>query len=419
MINASLFRGGLDRRFDEDAEYNTVRCRRAEGDRACANAATARPPSPDHCDDARSWGVGMAVIADVAKGRDNNFNLLRMLAATAVLLSHSWPLALGTGIAEPLKLLTGYKLGTIAVMLFFATSGFFITKSFATRTSVSDFVVARVARIFPGLFVVLALSAFLLGPVLTALPLSAYFGDPHAWTYVPRNLLLFPNHQWTLPGLFEANPIPAVNGSLWTLFYEAACYALVAGAILLGLARPATFPILLGLLVAIALGIEQRETGHFLAKTSILLLPFAIGAAAYIYRRFVPVSALLAIALAVLAAATRSTVFYFVTFPLAVAYAGLWFGFARLPYLRAYNRLGDLSYGVYIYAFPIQQVMVALFRITDPVLLAGAALPPVLVMAFLSWHLVESPALAHRHVLRTLGPWGRRIVLPGGSPALS
>jgi peptidoglycan/LPS O-acetylase OafA/YrhL len=361
----------------------------------------------------------MTVIADVAGGRDNNFNLLRMVAAAAVLVSHSWPIALGAGSAEPLVHATGYKLGTAAVILFFTTSGFFITKSFDTRSSALDFTVARVARIFPALFVVLFLSAFVLGPLLTTLPLLTYLSEWHVWTYLPRNLLLVPTSQWHLPGLFERNPIPAVNGSLWTLFYEAACYALVAAVAWLGLSRPTTFPLVLVLALGLVLGVEQREIGNVLARTSVLFLPFALGAGAYVYRRFVPVSFPLAAALVGLAVLTRSTPLYPITYAVALAYAALWFGFARLPGLRAYNRLGDFSYGVYVYAFPIQQAVVALFGVADPVLLALVSFPPVLLMAILSWHLVESPALAHRHVLRGLSLRRLPALLPVRGRVLS
>jgi len=83
----------------------------------------------------------------------------------------------------------------------------------------------------------------------------------------------------------------------------------------------------------------------------------------------------------------------------AVAYAALWFGFANIPGLKIYNRLGDYSYGMYIYAFPVEQMTMALFHHLTPWQLALASFPPTLLLAILSWTWIESPALNHRHIL--------------------
>lgn len=339
------------------------------------------------------------VVAARAEGRDNNFNLLRMIAASAVLVSHAYPLTLGKGAAEPLLASTGYKLGTTAVTIFFAVSGFFITKSFDRRNSIADFVLARVARIYPGLIVVLMLSAFLLGPALTALPLGRYFADLHTWTYVPRNLLLR-SQQWALPGLFlDAPQGPAVNGSLWTLYWEVCCYGLVMLCGLCRITRPAFFPLILCLAIGLILLVPQSEGGGLAHAAAILSFPFALGAAAYVYRQYVPVSGLLALALLALTALCRWTPAYPVLHALAISYGALWFGFAGIPGLRAYNRLGDYSYGMYIYAFPVEQVIATTLHPASPWTMIAIGFPITLVLAVASWTWIEAPALANRHVL--------------------
>jgi len=345
----------------------------------------------------------MVTVEQRSSGRDNNFNLLRMLAATAVLISHSWPLTLGKNTIEPLFLETGYKLGTTAVSIFFAVSGFFITKSFLNRASLADFALARIARIYPGLIVVLLLTVFVLGPLFTILPLTAYFGDLHTWAYVPFNLTL-KKMMWTLPGVFTDNPYGgpnggAINGSLWTLFSEVSCYFMVVVISLLGLSRPALFFIILAIAIGATFLIPQAEAGNLLRSSATLGLPFALGAATYIYRRWIPVSGLLAAALVGLAALSFDTIFYPMMHAFAVAYASLWFGFANIPGLKSYNRLGDYSYGMYIYAFPVEQMTMALFHHLTPWQLALASFPPTLLLAFLSWTYIESPALNHRHIL--------------------
>lgn len=341
----------------------------------------------------------MITIEQRAAGRDNNFNLLRMLAATAVLVSHAWPLALGENAIEPLLLTTGYKLGTTCVTIFFAISGFFITKSFDRRVSISDFAVARIARIYPGLLVVLVLTVALLGPAFTSLPLLEYLANIRTWAYIPINLSLALK-QWALPGVFASNPAgAAVNGSLWTLYYEALCYLLVVVATLAGLTRRSLFPVLLLIAAGSTIVFRQSEGGGLLHAASTLTLPFALGSAAYIYRAFVPLSLWLALLLIVAAALCRATPAYPLLHAVALSYAALWFGFARIPLLRPYNRLGDYSYGMYIYAFPVEQAVVALFHGVSPLQLTAISLPITTIFAYFSWTWVEEWALAHRHTI--------------------
>ncbi len=161
-------------------------------------------------------------LADVLAGRDNNLNAIRMLAAIAVMVSHAWPIT-GAEAAEPLKSQTGQALGHYSVAIFFGISGLLIARSFDRQRSLFHFVVARVLRLFPALLVALVLTV-IAGAFVSQLGLSAYLGSPDVWTYVPANLSLA-FLQYSLPGVFESNVYgTAINGSLWTLFYEVACY---------------------------------------------------------------------------------------------------------------------------------------------------------------------------------------------------
>jgi len=363
----------------------------------------------------------MVTVEFRAVGRNNNFNLLRMIAATAVLVSHAWPLALGPTVAEPLATATGYKLGTTAVTIFFAVSGFFITKSFDQRNSVSDFLVARVARIYPGLLTVLLLTAFVLGPVFTTLPIGAYLRDRHVWTYVPFNLSL-KHLQWGLPGVFLTNPTPpAINGSLWTLFYEICCYAAVVATGLTRISRPITFPLILLTAIAPFFFIPHGGKETLLEAVAILTLPFALGAAAYVYRRYVPLSGWLATGLLTAAALAHGSFIYPLIYALALSYASLWLGFSKIPGLHRYNLLGDYSYGMYIYAYPVEQMVVALTHPIGPTALIAISLPITLLLAVASWTMIEAPTLAHRHTLaarlRVRHIRGKDLVAPDGAMA--
>jgi peptidoglycan/LPS O-acetylase OafA/YrhL len=166
----------------------------------------------------------LLVLAE-SSGRENNFNLLRVLAAIAVLFSHCFPLTRGPEAAEPLNALLGHSLGKVAVLIFFVISGFFVSQSFHRCASLSDFIAARVLRIYPGFIVVLVFGVVVIGAMTTAMPVNEYYSDPSTFIYVLNGLTL----KWIqvgLPGVFLTNPYPfAVNGSLWTLFYEVLCYA--------------------------------------------------------------------------------------------------------------------------------------------------------------------------------------------------
>lgn len=334
-------------------------------------------------------------IADCSDGRDNNFNLLRMFAAIGVLVSHAYPVTRGPGTPQLLEgWLKGVTLGDACVLIFFAISGFFITRSFDQKNSLRVFILARILRIFPALAMMLALTVFIAGLWVSAAK------DMPFWVsgvqYAIRNFLLFlpaPD----LPGLFATNPFgPIVNSSLWTLSYEVMCYLWVLACGLLGLlARPRTFLIALSIFtVALVAKTFWDMTPRF--ETLIYLgLPFIIGMSFYIWRSIIPLSGSLALFLVILAALSHPTPVFLPMMILAMSYAVFVIGYAKIPALAHYNRFGDYSYGTYIYAFPLQQAAVAA-GLATPLLNIAAALPLTMICALISWRYIEAPALKMR-----------------------
>lgn len=337
----------------------------------------------------------MVYLGSRATGRDNNLNLIRMLAATAVLVSHAWPIALGTGTGEPLKSLTGYSLGTLSVMVFFVISGFLITASFERSSSARSFILARVLRLFPALLVNLIFVAFLLAPLVTTLPVAAFLTSPEPYTFVLRNLALFPL-VYDLPGVFQDQPYTSVVGSIWTLRHEVMCYAGVFLAGLLGAWRSgARAALALGLyaLIWALLALTAPALPALIAGFAALSLPFAIGVAFYMLRDRLPIS-LIGVGLSIaLAWATQSTWIYPAALALAIGYATFWLAYVPGGAIRAYNRLGDYSYGVYVYAFPLQGAVVWVFGAQSPLENIAYSLPPTLLLSVLSWHWIEAPAM--------------------------
>jgi peptidoglycan/LPS O-acetylase OafA/YrhL len=158
------------------------------------------------------------VIGDVSKGKSNNFDAIRFFAASAVIFSHSYPVTANNN-KEILILLSKdqISLGGLAVAVFFTVSGFLICDSWEKSKSLVTFLKSRILRIFPGLFFALLITAFLLGPLVTTLPLKAYFSNIQTYMYM-QSIFLHNTNQYYLPGVFVLNiynPITKlINASL-------------------------------------------------------------------------------------------------------------------------------------------------------------------------------------------------------------
>ena len=340
---------------------------------------------------------GRSLERCVADGRDNIL-LLRLLAALLVVLGHSFVLVGDLEAAgDPVHaLLPRTHAHLVGVALFFTISGFLITLSWQRRPELARFLRARVLRLWPALAIVLALTAFVLGPIVSTLAPRDYFasadGGSSAIGYFLGNLALFDLRQ-TLPGVFAANPIPRiVNGSLWTIPYEAAMYLCVAAAGALGLLRfPRATSALAALAIVVVVLWPTYGGGPHPRRLALLGLQlgacFGAGAIACLLRRHVPVSSAIMLALAAVALVARETPLMW----LAVVYFVFWF--AYVPKLPPIPRGLDLSYGTYLFAFPVQQTIVALAHVTTPLALFAVATPIVLAIAAASWLCIERPAL--------------------------
>jgi peptidoglycan/LPS O-acetylase OafA/YrhL len=331
-----------------------------------------------------------------AVARENNFNLIRMAAALAVMVTHSFALPTGNLSAQPFA--SRMALGAIAVDVFFVTSGFLVTASLLRR-SLIEFAIARVLRIYPALIVMCALTVLVLGPAMTS---SGDYFNADTWRYAWRNALIAPGAPSTLPGVFDSNPMHAVNGSLWTLPYEVRMYVALA---VLGIAvswiRHHRTALKLAVLALAASGLclwmvrPDAILGHlgwmFFAGALLQLVPVRISGWV----------ALALLALTLLSAIDAQLFKY--VYALALPYVVI--AIAEIPKgpVLAYNRLGDYSYGVYIYAFPVEQMVIALKPHSSPasVFLLSAAL--TLPLAALSWHLIEKQALGFKARVHSIG----------------
>ena len=329
-------------------------------------------------------------------GRDNNLNLLRFGAASLVVFSHSYPLS-GHLVAEPLARATGiFDFASVAVIVFFAISGYLVARSLDRSPGLVEYTRARALRILPAYVAATLYGAFVIGAWATTLPLAEYLADPRTWLYVRQTLLFIGIDR--LPGVFVDNPYPlAINGSLWTLLIEIACYGALAVAGAIGALRRRW----LALAIAFALVAAAELAPGFVAllpRSEALLGPrlagtFVAGALAYAWRDRVPLSPWLAAAALAAGIALLDTRVEVYAMYGAMVYATLVAGYHPSLDVLAFRRVGDYSYGIYVYAYPTQQAIASVLGPMPPLLLFGLAFPVVLALAVASWHAIEQPAL--------------------------
>jgi peptidoglycan/LPS O-acetylase OafA/YrhL len=348
------------------------------------------------------------------KSRANNFDAVRLLAALSVVFSHSFLIADGSEANEPFVWLTRNQcvLGLVGVFVFFIISGYLVTASFCRKPAPGHFAQRRFLRIYPGLVVNVLVCAFLLGPVVTSLPLQAYLAGPDLSDFLYKALTLNPGPLQLPEVLFVDNSVGLlINGSLWTLRYEVMMYIVVLILGLAGLLRLSTAIVLTGLGVTAVLFEQHLKPFGDFGEAAWFLGFFGSGMVLYFIRDRVAFTwwgALIALAALVVFVLIGR---FIMLFPLAGAY--LVIGFARrhdrfLDYSRYF---GDLSYGLYVYGWPAEELIMWLsggranwWQIFFGAL--GLALPA----AWLSWHSVEKWALR----------WGNRAPVPAlASAALS
>ena len=340
-------------------------------------------------------------IGQVCEGRSNNFDFIRFIAASMVIYSHAFPLSRGND-GELLKDITNgqWSFGSLAVAVFFVISGFLISQSYDRKNQPLNFIKARILRIFPGLIVVILLSALVLGPCVTTLPVGEYFRNPITWQYL-KSILLFPLY-WNLPGCFENNFYsPSVNGSLWTIPFEVFFYGVVLILGILGLLRrrKVTLTCYIGFLL-----LEMFKYQLFPVEGHIFTFPrysfvelglyYFAGMVIYAYRDSIPLNrnyAMISIAALVICILGGK---YTIPFSIFGSYLIMYLAFSEKVKLHNFSRYGDFSYGVYIYGFPVQQAVTNAYGGSmNPYINMAWSYPVTIVLAIMSWHLVEKPCM--------------------------
>ena len=354
--------------------------------------------SPTAPNDARSVFASYTLQSqmDITKGFTSGFNYLRFGLSLAVLVWHACIITFGMDAAQNIASQWAGYITFWILPMFFALSGFLITSSLFRTPTLTKFLWLRFIRIYPALTVEVILSAVILGSFATTLSLNDYFSNPVFFKYLLNTLGWI---HYELPGVFTDNIFPnVINGSLWTVPYELECYAVLTAMALFTLRkRPGLF-----LSVFIFLCVAKTISSFFVESVGSvpanvngrpLVAFFVAGVYIYIYRAKIPFNRYLALASFIAGCVLMHNYRYVFLSAFPVAYLTVWLGLHRpknIPIVMD----GDYSYGIYLYAGPLQQ---ALWHWTSvgKTCAGNVALSLVLVSLFaaFSWHAIEKPML--------------------------
>jgi peptidoglycan/LPS O-acetylase OafA/YrhL len=381
--------------------------------------------------------------------RSNGLGLIRLVLAFSVLLAHAWTLGFAWPGLGPLGTTTQGQANSLTVFGFFVVSGYLITSSGLSsrpeRFAWHRFAWHRLLRIMPGYWVCLLVTALVAAPLVAwyeGVGIAALWAGPggslhYLWTNSFTSM-----DQFGIADLLADTPYGRIvggsvfDGSLWSLKYELACYILVGVLAAVGVLRRSPWLVLgltaifyltlvIGFLVATPELVRPQfpgavgpipPLGYFNVNQSVYLgFMFLLGACIRLYQHRLPMHGAFAFAALVLLVLSLSVGGYVVVGMPAYAYLLMYLAIATPAWLHVVGRHRDYSYGVYLYSFPVEQV-VALFGGTRwgllPYILLCAGI--TLGLAMLSWHLVERPAMRLKN--RSIG-WPRRRAPRDQAPA--
>lgn len=315
-------------------------------------------------------------LSELLNIKSTNVNLLKFICAILVIVGHANPIT-GTGV----DILTEYtggecSFGGLAVGVFFFFSGLYVTKSLSKTVNLRTYLAKRVERIFPQLAVVILISTFVLGPILTSLPMGTYFLSPGTYIYL-LNAMLIPIHN--LPGVFEGLPYQTVNGPLWTLPVEFACYLMLWALSLIlvvaiktkdqsdlsGIVGNKAFRVLLWIAGGIALiafvTVFYALKNEFMISVVRPIVIFIEGSLYYQYREKINVNWIAGLIMAMILALSGLAGCFSIGMILLLPYitVALTLG---IPQIKADWTVFKVSYEMYLLGWPIQQLLMVFFK---------------------------------------------------------
>lgn len=337
--------------------------------------------------------------------RKNNFDFLRLIFASFVIISHSYPLS-GVAECDLLCQLSDRQVGFsyIGVIGFFVISGYLVFQSLQRSENIIDYFWKRLLRLYPALFIVLLLTVILVPFVYEGN--CSFFQNKSLLTYLPNNLSLYKT-QTAIDGVFEKIPCKAIiNGSLWTLPYEFTMYVLLSFLIIFGKKKMVMQIVLLLSFISLLIGniffFEYLKQFVFILRADNLLdlgvffIAGSLLAAVNIEKIHRKKAILILFSAIVITSIYFGFYNYSKYFTLPILFIIL--GLHPVPYLSSIgNKIGDLSYGIYIYGFPVQQTLMYFFKLNHLSLMVFSLVISCM-FAYVSWHFIEKKALKLKRI---------------------
>jgi len=341
-------------------------------------------------------------VTSVTKAHYPNFNALRLMAASAVVFSHSFLLATGSEETEPLHS-TGLTAGVYGVFVFFILSGFLVTESAKRASGVGDYFRKRFLRIAPALVVSTFLITYAVVPFFAPNGPMEFIRDPDVLNNVIKTIFLHNGGLYFYgvefyPPSSQADFLPGVaNGVLWTIRLEVIGYAfvglLMAMSLLQDRRQALTIPIILAIVVFSIVNAHAVSV-KWISELLLVLPAFCCGIFLNWLVRFHVPQARIALLFVI---GIVPAVYFGVlpeTFSFLVAYPLIWLGAVRFKPLNWFSSTSDISYGLYLYGWPVTQLIRSFMgEGLSGYQMTALALPATALVAYASWHLVEKPAL--------------------------
>jgi peptidoglycan/LPS O-acetylase OafA/YrhL len=337
-------------------------------------------------------------VSEILQKRQNNLGLFRLIAALLVIWGHAYPLTGDESGTDFVFAITGFEYsGGLAVKFFFFISGLLIGNSLLAGTPPREYLRARFFRIWPALTAFVVVFTFVVGPLISSVGFISYLTSGDTWGFVFSNSVTSPTLGsirssftiWELPGVFQTNFLTEVNGSLWTIPYEVLCYAT---AFIVWYLSPRLREVFIIAMLGVLLVQYFVPTIAIVDISRILLLLlFYSGFALSLAQARIRIGPVILLTLGIITIALWGTSlaqlsFYALIFLLVlqVSAQGI---------VRALHLPGDYSYGVYIWGWPLQQLLVLSGQINSTLVNQILTMSLALAIGALSWHFIEKPAI--------------------------
>ncbi len=336
---------------------------------------------------------------------ENNFHLIRLFAAIFVIITHSYAVR-GMEERDFLYVFVNYRFSYVGLICFFYISGLLVTKSVLKSPTLKNYFWKRFLRIYPALWVLFFLFLFLIGPIISSCSLNEYFFAPEFWDYLKGASLL--GVEYYIPCLFQEGYDKSVNPSLWTLPVELKLYLALGIAHYFRLFDRKLLVVCCILLVVFIKGFFFQEFWDLFNALPFLQVRiggyviygsfFGLGCLSYLYKDKIIIDNRLSLFLLIFSIPLIVYKYNFFFDNFILPYLILALAFADLSRIKHFFPKGDYSYGIYIYAYPVQQILVQYFGtyLNEYTMIISSILCSF-VPAYYSWHWVEKRALKYKY----------------------